>query len=361
MTRTASAPTLQPGAWVVVVGLGPMQVVGPREHQGKYGMKFTNEHTGTGYFLEDAYVHKVDHVRPLISREEAARRVALLEETTPFRDERPSKQRAVELHRTMARGSDTERLELLRMKYASVFADDALAANRLEEDVLPELALVLGIDERLLARQLHAKHAILGAFAKTAKRRPAEKEPTPPKDPWRVKGHAYVGVFTVSGDRLIGGDPIYVTTKHDEPAQEVTQNVGIDALPGTWRCYLELDPKDPSEVTMSFIAVHDSAKKELAGGRRKARTVAKLWVDSGQMAVVDAAIRDDASYDDARLFGADDHGIIGGRGCKVLSGGGDGTYTTRVIERDGKAVYVHVDFTGETRDFLIRARDQIKR
>ena len=112
---------------------------------------------------------------------------------------------------------------------------------------------------------------------------------------------------------------------------------------------------------MSFIVVHDSAKKELVGGRRKARPVAKLWVDSGQMSVVDATIRDDAAYDDARLFGADDLGIIGGRGCKVPSGGGDGTYTTRVIERDGMAVYVHVDFTGESRDFLIHARDTIKR
>jgi len=125
-------------------------------------------------------------------------------------------------------------------------------------------------------------------------------------------------------------------------------------------CYLELDPKDPSDVTMSFIAIHDSAKNQFDGARRKVAPVAKLWVDSGRMSVVDSAIRDDASYDDARLFGADDFGVIGGRGCLVSSGAGDGTYTTRVIAHDGKAIYVHVDFTGASRDFLKDARSKLK-
>jgi len=114
------------------------------------------------------------------------------------------------------------------------------------------------------------------------------------------------------------------------------------------------------DVTMSFIAIHDSATKQFDVARREAVSVAKLWVDSGHMSVVDALIRDDAAYDDARLFGADDLGVIGGRGCKVMSGGGDGTYTTRVISRDSKAIYIHVDFTGESRDFLKNARSKLK-
>jgi len=94
--------------------------------------------------------------------------------------------------------------------------------------------------------------------------------------------------------------------------------------------------------------------------RRWWRVIQRLRVDGGQMSVVDSAIRDDAAYDDARLFGADDLGVIGGRGCKVSSGAGDGTYTTRVIARDGKAIYVHLDFTGESRDFLKDARSKLK-
>ncbi len=339
-----------------------MQVTGPQEYNGKPGVKFSNSRTGTGFLIDAEGAKDPTRVRAVISKIEAERRLALLEDTTPVTDTRSAKERYVEYTRTMARGTDLQKLALLRAQYASTFSAGArnMVIYYLEDAVLPELAHVLGTSQEMLAEKLHSVHAERGTYAKTAKPRPPEPEPVPPKDPWGIKGHKYVGTFTLEGDSLIAGDPIYITSKHDESKQDVTKNIRIIATPGRWLCYLELDPKDPSDVTMSFIAIHDSAKKQFDGARRKAASVAKLWVDSGRMSVVDSAIRDDASYEDARLFGADDFGVIGGRGCVVSSGAGDGTYTTRVIAHDGKAIYVHVDFTGASRDFLKDARFKLK-
>jgi len=372
-TATAPAPAvveaevskradLTPGAYVVVTGVGLMQVTGPREFEGKPGIKFSNARSGTGFVTDIARANDPAIVRAVISKREAERRLALLEDTTPVTDTRPAKDRYVELTRTLARGTDLQKLALLRAAYASTFAarPRSMEIYYLEEEVLPELAHVLGIAQDKLAEKLHAVHAQRGTYSSAAKPRPAEPDPVPPKDPWGITGHAYVGTFTLDGDSLIAGDPVYVTSKDDESPQDVTKNVRISATAGRWLCYLELDPADPNDVTLSFIAIHDSARKQFVGARRKAAAVAKLWVDSGRMAVVDTAIRDDATYDDARLFGADDLGVIRGRGCVVSSGAGDGTYTTRVIARDGKAIYIHVDFTGKSRDFLKDARKRLK-
>jgi len=360
-TETAKPADLTPGAYVIVSGLGLMQVTGPQPYNGKPGVKFSSSRTGTGFLIDLESAKDPKEVRALISRREAQRRLALLEDTTPVTDTRSGKARYVEHRRTMARGTDLEKLALLRTEYASTFA-----AGRshyiyfLEEAVLPELAHVLETDPEQLAQKLHAIHAVRGTYASTAAPRPREPEQVPPDDPWGIKGHAYVGTFTLEGDSLVAGDPIYVTTKHDEAPQEVSKNVHIPATAGRWLCYLELDPKNPSDVTMSFIAIHESARNQFDGARRGAESVAKLWVDSGWMSVIDATIRDNPAYDDARLFGADDFGIINGRGCLVTSGAGDGTYTTRVVSRDGKAIYIHVDFTGKSRDFLKDARAKLK-
>lgn len=360
--EAARPADLTPGAYVVVDGVGLMQVTGPQDYNGKPGMKFSNSRTGTGFLIELDGAKDPTIVRALISKPEAERRLALLKDTTPVTDTRPAKDRYVELTRTMSRGTDMQKLALLRAQYASTFSAGTrnMTIYYLEDAVLPELAHVLGSSQGKLVEMLHAVHAERGTYAKTATTRPPEPDPVPPKDPWGIKGHDYVGTFTLEGDSLIAGDPIYVTSKHDESPQEVTKNVRIPAAAGRWLCYLELDPEDPSDVTMSFIAIHDSARKEFDRARRKAAPVAKLWVDSGRMSVVDSAIRDDASYDDARLFGGDDFGVVRGRGCVVSSGGGDGTYTTRVIARGGNAIYVHVDFTGASRDFVKDARSKLK-
>ena len=359
----AVAPATEwvPGSYYVVSGIGLMQVKGPREYDGKPGVAFTNGR-GTGFVIDLEHAKDPGAVRPVISKAEAEKRLALLLDTTPVTDKRSEQARSVEHNRTLARGTDEEQLALLRATYASTFAAPHydMRIRFLEELVLPELAYVLEMTEDNLVAKLHSAHSIVGTFASNAKPRPPEPKWVPRKDPWRIKGHEYVGTFTLKGETLTAGDPIYVTSKHDETARDVTKNVTVPAAAGKWLCYLELDPKDPSDVTMSFIAIHESAKKQFDNARRESALAAKLWVDSGRMAVIDSSVRDDAAFDDARVFGGDDHGVIKGRGCLVTSGGGDGTYATRVIARDGKAIYIHVDFTGESRDFVQDARAKLK-
>jgi hypothetical protein len=360
VTEPAKATDLSPGTQVVVTGMGLMQVVGPHDVDGKPGIHFTNAHTGDGMILELDRAHDPTLVRAVITKAEAARRLALLEDSTPLTDTRTEKQRGVELMRTLARGTDLEQLALLHAYYASTFSETPMMVRELEERVVPELAYVLGTPTDALVSKLHAIHAQHGTFSTTAKVRPPDPAFVPPKDPWHLAGHEYVGSFSVATDTVIAGDPIYATSKHDEPPQDVTKNVHITATPGRWLCYVELDPAHPDDVSIGFLAIHESAHPDLATARRKATAVGKLWVDSGQMSVVDAAIRDDASYDDARLFGADDGGIIRDRGCKVPSGGGDGTYVAHTVSHDGKAIYIHVDFRGDSRDFLQDARKKLK-
>jgi hypothetical protein len=359
---------LTPGSEVLVIGLGVMKVRGPQDYKGQPGVRFSNESTGEGVLVDLEKAKDPTVVRALISKVEAERRLALLLDTTPDPDTSTAKERAVERRRTLVRGTDEQKLTLLRRAYVAPFASAPGEIEMLEEQVLPEIGHVLGMPSRIpgrpspeLVAKLHAAHAEHGTFAKSALPRPSETPLAAPKDPWARAGHHYVGTFTLEGDALIAGDPVYVTSKHDEPGKDVTKNIRIAATPGRWLCYSELDSDaDGTGDDLSFIAVHESAQKDFDGARKKATLAARLWVDSGEMSVIDSAVRDDVAYDDARLFGADDLGIIRGRGCKVRSGSGDGTYTTRVLARDGKAIYVHVDFTGESRDFMKVARAKPK-
>jgi hypothetical protein len=362
-TPEAPAPAeLREGTFAVIHGMGLLEVTGMRQEGGHLMLAFTDRATGDGMMVDSERALDPAVARAPVSRAEAERRLALLENTTPVTDSRSNKERFVEHARTLARGTDEQLLALLRAEYASTFAAGSYnsAIRGLERRLVPELAHVLGVEVEALTDKLHATHAVRGAYAKTATPRPPDPPSTPPEDPWALDGHDYVGAFTLQGDRLAAGDPVYLGSHHDEPPQDVTKNVGIPAAAGRWHCYVELDPEQPDDITLSLIAIHDDARRAFAGARRKAVRAAALWVDSGQIAVVDAAIRDDAAYDDARLFGADDGGIIGGRGCMVQSGAGDGTYTTRVLARDGAAIYVHVDFTGASRDFRRQARERIR-
>jgi hypothetical protein len=354
------------GSEVLVVGFGVMNVRGPQEYEGHTRLRFSNESTGEVVLVELEKARDPTVVRALISKAEAERRLALLLDTTPNPDTRTAKERAVEQHRTLVRGTDEQMLTLLHRAYVSPFVSAPGEIDMLEEQVLPEIAHVLGMPSRIpgrpspeLVAKLHAAHAEHGTFAKSALPHPSEPPLAAPKDPWVLAGHHYVGTFTLEGDALVAGDPVYVTSKHDEPGKDVTKNLRLAATAGRWLCYSELD-SDGKGDDLSFIAVHESAQKDFDGARKKATLAAKLWVDSGEMSIIDSAVRDDVAYDDARLFGGDDFGVIRGRGCKVRSGAGDGTYTTRVLARDGKAIYVHVDFTGESRDFMKDARAKLK-
>jgi hypothetical protein len=58
---------LTPGAWVVIEGFGLLQVEGPWEHEGKPGIRFSNQSTGVGAVQEAlAWVVSCRKVRSLV-------------------------------------------------------------------------------------------------------------------------------------------------------------------------------------------------------------------------------------------------------------------------------------------------------
>jgi len=131
-----------------------MQVQGPQEYNGKPGVKFSNSRTGTGFLIDIDGAKDPTVVRAVISKPEAERRLALLEDTTPVTDTRSAKERYIEHARTMARGTDLQKLALLRAQYASTFSAGArnMVIYYLEDAVLPELAHVLATSQEKLAR-----------------------------------------------------------------------------------------------------------------------------------------------------------------------------------------------------------------
>lgn len=193
--------------------------------------------------------------------------------------------------------------------------------EQLETMLVTEIAIVLGDDPRGLVSALHALHAVDGAFRSDPRRRKPDPPPPPlPRDPFRYAGHEYRGAFAVKSGELVLGDPV-----------------------------------------MSMLVVHESIARKPDAARAEAITSAKLWVDSGQVAALDAAIRDDAAFDDAIHLGADVNGITGGRGCFHPSGGGDGSYPLWVHTTGGAADLIVIDFAGESRDLLIDARKRLLR
>ena len=234
--------------------------------------------------------------------------------------------------------------------------------EQLETMLVTEIAIVLGDDPRGLVSALHALHAVDGAFRSDPRRRKPDPPPPPlPRDPFRYAGHEYRGAFAVKSGELVLGDPIYTHAWRDEPATETTRyNALVPARDGTWHCYVEL-AEDRLDPVMSMLVVHESIARKPDAARAEAITSAKLWVDSGQMAALDAAIRDDAAFDDAIHLGADVNGITGGRGCFHPSGGGDGSYPLWVHTTGGAADLIVIDFAGESRDLLIDARKRLLR
>ncbi len=334
---------LTPGTNVVVQRQGLFRVVGTTEHKGRAHLELEGE---SATILLDTD-RALGSMRALISREEADRRLELLRDATIAIDERPWRKRYIELARTRARGTEDEILGMLRRFYASPFQPGFLekqAICELEQLMLPEIALVRGRTTAQVVEELHAAHAKHGTFGPTARTRPPEPAPQPPaKDPWKLRGLEYIGQFTLTSDRMVVGDPGYTRSHHDESDGEVRKSYLIDAVRGNWYAYVELD-SDGDQVC-AFLAIHETAVAKLKKLRKQADPVGKLWVDSGQMSVLDAAIRDDNAYDDALFFGADDNGIIGDRGAMTAAFGGDGTFGVRACRENGLAALMIVEFS----------------
>ena len=353
------AADLTVGNVVFWVGVGPRKIQGISSKPASIMLRHVDKDEYAGSIdLDEA--KNLSVVRALISKDEAKRRVALLKDTTPVTDARRTGTRRAEVIRTAVKGSQAEILALLRAQYASTFGTDEVdrkMIDRLEREVLPELAYVLGVSKYDMEKQLHAPHAKAGAFS-TAAGRPKEPEAKRPVDPWKVAFTSeYAGTFRVEGP-IVVGDPDLIPTKpvSEEVAAGVpTANMPatIAALAGTWHCYAELEPPETGSSVWSMIAIHESAKAQVAKLRPQVKRVARVAVaaDRYSFAVIDSSVRDDPAFLDALVWGDDQYGNLAGRGCLTDSFGGTGTYTVRTLVRRGKAIAIHVDFTEKPRDF----------
>jgi RNA polymerase-interacting CarD/CdnL/TRCF family regulator len=352
---------LTPGTHLVVVRDGVYTVVGVFEQDGKPMLRLKQD--DHSYWIE---TDKLDgNVRALVSADEAERRLAVLRDPTPDVDERPSQPRYTDRQRAIRRGTDDQQVAMLRSLYASPFEmsyGERLDLEQLETSLVGELEVVLGRTPGTLVTELHAIHADVGAFRATPRKRKPDPPPPPlPRDPFGYGEHEYHGSFAVQSGTLVLGDPIYTHAWHDEPADvEVRKNLLVPARNGRWHCYVELDPAHHDEPVLAMLLVHDAIARAPDDARAATTVPGKLWVDSGQMAALDAAIRDDQAFDDAIHLGADVGGITADRGCKYQSGGGDGTYPAHVHTVDGAADLIVIDFAGESRDFVIDARKRLR-
>jgi RNA polymerase-interacting CarD/CdnL/TRCF family regulator len=351
---------LTPGTPLVVVRSGVHTVVGVFEEDGKQMLRLKQR--DQSYWIETDKLE--GNVRALVSIDEARRRLAILRDATPFVDERPSQPRYTDRQRALRRGTDDQQLAMLRSLYASPFEmsyGERMDLEQLESSLVGEIEIVLGRKPGDIIAELHAIHSGAGVFGATLrKRRPDPPPPPLPRDPFGYREHEYRGSFAVKSGSLVLGDPIYTHAWHDEPASiEVRKNVIVPARDGRWHCYVELDPADHDEPVMAMLLVHESLARAPDAARAATTSPGKLWVDSGQMAALDTAIRDDEAFDDAIHLGADVHGITADRGCEHDSGGGDGTYPVHVHTTGGAADLIVIDFAGESRDFLIEARKRL--
>lgn len=97
------------------------------------------------------------------------------------------------------------------------------------------------------------------------------------------------------------------------------------------------------------------------------RHVGRVWVDSGQMSILDAATRSAEDTQDAMLFPLFHETLVLDRGCMSRSGFGDGNYPVFATSRGDKATWLGVDFASEddglptpTRQFMEQVEQKIR-
>ena len=284
-------------------------------------------------------------LRRPVDRDTAEHTLALLCSAEGDLDRRTFYARRTESLRAHARGSYLDRVTALRRLYRSPYAlswAEKVVVFSLEEELLQEIALVLGIPASGIVERIRAVHPSFGA---AAPERPWE----PP--PWHVGevpsalAHLeVVGRFVVRTGRIVVGDP-YTLRARDEGIvgpHDARGCVSLSARNGTWWAATARDPASGREATL--VVVHESLLATLDDTMRRAEHVANLMVDEAQMAVVDAALRDESAMEDAISFRPALEGILLDAGCHVHTGFGDGVYPLLVAAEGSQTGLVAVSF-----------------
>lgn len=344
--------TLAPGDRAMIDGEGVFTLVEIKRDGGQEVAVFRRGPGGE--VLGVALANADDFLRLLVSPAEAEQRRALLLDPTPARDDRPAATRRAERQAIIEDGTDADRLAWLRRSYASHHAltrAEKKAVDRLEGLLVDELAEVRGVEPAAQRAELRAAHALRGAFRPGAPARRGE-DPRDPRDPFGYPGFSYHGRFALHGDTLVLGDRVYTGSPHDGAEVDRAPNLRLPARSGRWHCYVELDPDRPDDTVEALVIVHDAIATRPAPAVAGLARAGSLWVDTGSMQALDAAVRDDPALHDV-VHEASREGILAGRGCMSWSFGGDGNFATYVHTDGGVADLVLVDFADRSRALLL--------
>lgn len=364
------APVAPPvGRLVIYPGRGVMRVDGHETHEGKVFVKLMD--ANAAILLPEENLARV--VRPAMSAAQAEVLAVRLADREGVPDVRHGSLRFRDAMRTLVKGTCAQQADALHQLYLSPyrpgFGELKLMAQ-LEDVVLAEVVLARGsavtLDEVAAQRaQLSAQlRSVAPAFARDAKERPPEPplQPPSPRDPFSLPKTDYLGTFVVRSGKIAAGDPVLIGADAPGPADRQRFTL-LDAVNGTWHAYV----RTSDDGVAALMAFADPGAGGAEGAALERLPVGRAWVDSGQMAILDGAQRTDPQTADEMLFPLFQQTLVLDRGCMSSSGGGDGDYPVLAAKRDGKAVWIAVDFEEEpggkptrTMEFMRATEKRIK-
>ena len=270
-------------------------------------------------------------IRGVLGRDESARMIELLCAKLPATRSLP----ALESSRAFDRLRLEQQFEYLRIFFRAPRTMESAERGiiGLQEPLyVDELAEVLGTTRDQLRAGLRKGAVVLAGPARTA---PTRAEPT-------LRGHELIGEFAVV-DSLVAGDPAYCASEPDatRSANGAARSRVTSARPGIWFAFSKLD-RDGEIVAL--VAVHSDSVKTIPVLRKSARALGLVWVDSGQAAIIDGRAASDPDFMLRQLEQNADDATVEGRGCRSLSGSGDGTYPVHVAGPDDAVTLVWIEF-----------------
>ncbi len=356
------------GKLVVYPGQGIVQIEGTEQREGKSFVRLKHP-TMTIHVPVESLAKAV---RQPIATAQAEVLLARLRSRDGEPDMRHFAHRHRDVMRVMVKGTLEQQTEALHRLYSSPFTPtfgERKLMTMLEDIVLGELVLATAAPATLDALE-QQRDALASAqresqpvFSAT-KERPRDPPPEPnrPKDPFGLSHVEYLGTFTVGSETIAAGDP--ATVGHAKPgAPERASYVVLDAVKGKWHGYVRTGD-DGIELLFAFA---DPSLTRGAVSKPSRSQVGRLWVDSGQMSIVDGAMRADDQTRDAMLFPLFQETLVLDRGCMSRSGFGDGIYPVFATTEAGKVTWLGVDFHDEeggdatsTRKFMEEMEKKIR-
>jgi len=337
----------EPGALVVETPCGLGRVTGLEQRNGENYVVVQHRVGGTCRIPESK---RSSRLRKALAPHEAEQLLSLLRTQQGDTDPRPWGLRAPELERIRSGGTPQEKALSLHQLYRSPYAlnaGEARALRGLEEALLDELSTVMDMRQDRLEAQLHGLHPPFKAGA-TLRAQPVSPLPSTlqrPRSPVRISGLDFLGGFTVD-DTLAVGDPAFLSSGFDSH-QETFSKAAADtaafnfwkrARPGTWLSYV----REGWGHTCMLSAVHQEYADRFGALIEEAQPLQTVYVESGQLAIIDAALREDEDFRGA-LIATQHPQTVKGRGCVSSLQQSVGRYRAQASTHEGLLVLISID------------------